>query len=141
MPASEGAMRLIATSLAALAWLAAPAQAAPPECGAQDVIDIVKLGFDTVQEYDLKSTRRLAGVDEIVDLGVVRHAAVRDKYDESRFCRGRARTSEGETFAVWFRVYVRARDNDFGGVRPCFAKYNPTPNRDCSADDAAKKPR
>jgi hypothetical protein len=89
----------------------------------------------------LKSTRRLADVDEIVDLGVVRHAPVRDKYDESRFCRGRAKLADGETIAVWFRVYIRQRDNDFGGVRPCFAKYNPRHITDCSKDDAALKPR
>lgn len=134
----------VAASLIGLACLAisgGPANAAPPGCGEKDVIDIVKLGFDSVQEYELKSTRRLAGVDEVADLGVVRHAAVRDKYDESRFCRGRARLADGEAFAVWYRVYIRARDNDFGGVRPCFAKYNPPHITDCSKDDAALKPR
>jgi len=127
--------------LAGLAALAAPAHAAPPPCSDKDVIDIVKLGFDTVQEYDLKSKRRLSGVDEIKDLGVVQHAPVRDKYDESRFCQGRAKLADGETLAVWFRVFIRRRDNDFGGVRPCFAKYNPSHIKDCSKDEAAQKPR
>jgi hypothetical protein len=81
------------------------------------------------------------GVDEIKDLGVVQHAPVRDKYDESRFCQGRAKLADGETIAVWFRVFIRRRDNDFGGVRPCFAKYNPPHITDCSKDEAAQKPR
>jgi hypothetical protein len=127
--------------LASLAASGAPAYAAPPGCGEKDVIDIVKLGFDTVQEYELKSKRRLAAVDEIKDLGVVQHAPARGKYDESRFCQGRARLADGETIAVWFRVFIRRRDNDFGGVRPCFAKYNPPHITDCSKDEAAQKPR
>lgn len=127
--------------LACLAASAASVHAAPPGCGEKDVIDIVKLGFDTVQEYELKSKRRLAGVDEVKDLGVVQHAPVRGKYDESRFCQGRAKLADGETIVVWFRIYIRRRDNDFGGVRPCFAKYNPPHISDCSKDEAARKPR
>ena len=136
MHAAAGLIGVTCFAAAAL-----PARAAPPGCGEKDVIDIVKLGFDTVQEYELKSTRRLAGVDEVKDLGVVQHAPARGKYDESRFCQGRARLAGGETFAVWFRVYIRRRDGDFGGVRPCFAKYNPPHITDCSEDEAAQKPR
>ena len=127
--------------LAGLATFGTVAYAAPPACGSKDVIEIVQLAFDVVQEHDLKSKRRLAGVDEIKDLGVVQHALVRDKYDESRFCQGRAKLADGETLAVWFRVFIRKRDNDFGGVRPCFAKYNPPHITDCSKDEAAQKPR
>jgi hypothetical protein len=127
--------------LAGLATLGTAAYAAPPPCGSKDVIEIVQLAFDVVQEHELKSKRRLAGVDEIKDLGVVQHAPVRDKYDESRFCQGRVKLADGETIAVWFRVFIRRRDNDFGGVRPCFAKYNPPHITDCSKDEAAQKPR
>jgi hypothetical protein len=120
------------------------ARAAPPPCGAKDVIGVVKDSFDTVQEEELKSSRRLAGIDEIRDLGVFAHAPVlREKYDVSRFCQGRARLADGETLAVWFRIYAKrgGKDGEFGGVRPCFAKYNPSHIRDCSSDDAAAKPR
>ena len=131
----------VAACLLGLATFGTAAHAAPPACGSKDVIEIVQLAFDVVQEHELKSKRRLAGVDEIKDLGVVQHAPVRDKYDESRFCQGRAKLADGETLAVWFRVFIRRRDNDFGGVRPCFAKYTPPHITDCSKDEAAQKPR
>jgi hypothetical protein len=119
------------------------AQAAPPPCTEKEVVGVVTGGFDAVQEYELKSKRRLAGVDEIKDLGVVEHAAVVGKYDVSRFCQGRARLADGETIAVWFRIYAerKGKDGAFGAVRPCFAKYNPPHIGECSKDDAAVKPR
>ena len=143
---SHERFRILAAGVAAWAVLlagASAAHAAPPPCTEKEVVGVVTSGFDTVQEFELNSTRRLAAVDEIKDLGVVNHAPVVGKYDVSRFCQGRAKLADGETIAVWFRIYSerKGKDGTFGAVRPCFAKYNPPHIGECSKDDAAVKPR
>ncbi len=133
----------LAAAALCIAATGGSALAAPPACGHADVVGVLKDAFNSVQEYDLKSKRRLAGVDAINDLGVVEHAPVlNEKFDVSRYCQGQAKLNDGEGLQVWFRIYAKRADADgeFGGVRPCFAKYNPPPITDCSKDPALKKP-
>jgi hypothetical protein len=120
----------------------ASAWAAPAACADKEVVGIVKDGFDTVQQYELKSKRRIAAIDGITDRGVAEHKKVVDKYDISRFCQAKARLADGETIDVWFRVYsIKAgKDGSYGAVRPCFSKYNPAHIGECSRDDAVVKP-
>lgn len=133
---------LTVVSLVVAAFGASAAHAAPAACTDKEVVGIVKDGFDTVQQYELKSKRRLAAIESITDRGVAEHAKVVDKYDISRFCRGKARLADGETIDVWFRVYsIKAgKDGSYGAVRPCFSKYNPAHIGECSRDDAVVKP-
>jgi hypothetical protein len=122
--------------------VSASALAKPAACADKEVVGIVKDGFDTVQQYELKSKRRVAAIEGITDRGVAEHAKVVDKYDISRFCQGKARLNDGETIDVWFRVYSTkaGKDGSYGAVRPCFSKYNPPHIGACSRDDAVVKP-
>lgn len=132
----------IAAPLAASAPGWASARPAPAACADKDVVGIVKDGFDTVQQYELKTKRRIAAIEDIKDRGVAVHAKVVDKYDISRFCQASARLADGETIDVWFRVYstTAGKDGSYGAVRPCFSKYNPPHIGECSRDDAVVKP-
>jgi hypothetical protein len=131
---------LSALAFAGMFGTAISAAAAPPPCTDEDVIGVVKDSFDTVQEYELNSPRRLRAVEDAKDGGVVQHAPVM-QYDVSRYCQGRAKLDNGETVDVWYRVMAKRTDPDgeFGGVRPCFAKYNPPHIRDCSKDMATDR--
>jgi hypothetical protein len=133
---------LLALTFAGAFGPAATAAAAPPACTHQDVIDVVRDSFDTVQEYELNSPRRLRAIENAKDEGVLQHAPVMG-YDVSRYCQGRAKLDNGETVDVWYRVMAKRTDPDgeFGGVRPCFSKYNPPHIRDCSKDMATDRRR
>lgn len=123
---------------------ALPAHAAPPSCDNAEVIGVVKDAFNMVQQFELNSPRRLASVAGPTDKGLVDHPPVYSGYDLSRMCQGRAELEDGETIDVWYRIYAKkaAADGEFGGVRPCFAKYNPPHlGEGCVGDEAADPTR
>jgi len=133
---------IAAAASAALALGVSAAHAAPATCTDKEVVGIVQDSFNVVQQYELKSKRRVAAIEEVKDRGVVEHAKVIDKYDVSRFCQAKARLADGEKLDVWFRVYSTkaGKDGSYGAVRPCFSKYNPPHIGECSRDDAVVKP-